>query len=246
MSIDRENTNSPLNATPLPGWFFIIIPVYITAIFIWFFFPVAGNWKWVEAWVYLGLIVIITGGMYYYINTKNPLVIRNRMKLKKKGVTDRIKKEAGSDKWVIPLLSIAFFSTWIIPGLDQRLNWPGSVPLVLVVIGQTFSAVGIVGVHLATLHNPYASKLLDINEGQQLVDTGLYAHVRHPLYSGAVIWAVGTPFALGSWWGLIPAVMTIGVFLFRIRLEEAMLLKEMEGYADYRTRVKFRLIPYLW
>jgi protein-S-isoprenylcysteine O-methyltransferase Ste14 len=97
--------------------------------------------------------------------------------------------------------------------------------------------------NMAMLQNAFASKLLDINQDQQLIDSGLYARIRHPLYTGAILWLLSTPVALGSWWALIPAAIAVISILLRIRYEEEMLVEGMEGYADYQRRVKHKIIP---
>ncbi len=81
---------------------------------------------------------------------------------------------------------------------------------------------------------------------KKLVDTGLYAHVRYPLYSGAILLALALPIALGSWWGLIPAAVFAMTMLVRIKFEEEMLEKGMDGYTDYQTRVKYKLLPKIY
>ncbi len=96
---------------------------------------------------------------------------------------------------------------------------------------------------VAQMQNAFASKLLDINKDQKLIDTGLYAKVRHPLYSGAIFWALGSPIALGSVIGLIGSILVIIVLIIRIKPEEEMLIKGMEGYGDYQKRVKYKLFP---
>ena len=93
------------------------------------------------------------------------------------------------------------------------------------------------------LQNAFASKILDINQDQHLIDTGLYAKVRHPLYSGASLMALFTPVALGSWISIPFGVFVIICLLLRIKYEEAMLVNGMEGYTDYQKRVKYKLFP---
>ena len=96
---------------------------------------------------------------------------------------------------------------------------------------------------ISQVQNAYASKILDINKDQKLIDTGLYSKVRHPLYSGAIFWVIGTPIALGSIVGLVGSLLVILALLIRIKFEEEMLIKGMEGYEDYRKRVKYKVFP---
>ena len=106
--------------------------------------------------------------------------------------------------------------------------------------------IGLVIMDISMVQNAYASKFLDISRGQKLIDTGLYAHVRHPLYLGAILMTLGLPIALGSWISLIPAVIGISSLIVRIKFEENMLIDGMEGYKEYRMRVKYKLIPNIY
>jgi len=113
-------------------------------------------------------------------------------------------------------------------------------------LGVLVMNIGVVILMVAMLQNAFASKILDINQDQQLVDTGLYSKVRHPLYAGAVLMILGVPIALGYWPGLVPAVISVLSLVVRIKYEEEMLVKGMAGYAEYRERVKYRLIPRIY
>lgn len=239
---DKENSN---NAKPLNNLVLFAMFLYGTALIAILIILPAWDWGWIQGWVYVILFIGVTMIFFFYINQKNPTVLRNRMKVKKTGVTNLIKKEAGSDKWLLPAFGIPGLSTWILPGLNRRFGWT-SMPLTGVIIGFLVIIIGVIIFNVALLQNAYASKLLDINEGQKLIDTGLYAHVRHPFYTGLVFWFIGTPFALGSWYSIIPAVLMIVGILMRIKFEEEMLIKGMEGYDDYRTRVKYKLIPKIY
>jgi len=110
-------------------------------------------------------------------------------------------------------------------------------------VGLLISNIGLVIMDLAMLQNAFASKILDINKGQELIDTGLYARVRHPLYAGGIIWIMAVPIALGSWWALLPSAVAASGLIMRIKPEEQMLVKGMKGYTDYKTQVKYKLFP---
>ena len=113
-------------------------------------------------------------------------------------------------------------------------------------IGLAVVNAGTIIMDIAMLQNAFASKLLDINKGQTLIDTGLYAHIRHPLYSGASLMILALPIALGSWWGLIPAIIGGLSLVVRIKFEEDMLVTGMDGYSDYQSTVKYKLLPKIY
>ena len=230
---------------PLPLWFMMLMPIYAGGILALFLFPVAKDWRWLEAWIYIITFAINIGISYIIINKKNPRVIRNRMKVKKAGLTAATRKSAGSDRFLIPIMGIGFFGALIVPGLSHRFGW-SSLPITLEITALILSNAGLIIMNIAMLQNSFASKLLDINKGQFLIDTGLYAHVRHPLYAGSLLMIVPVPVALGSWLGLIPAAVAVLALVFRIKFEEEMLIKGMDGYQEYQTRVKYKLIPKIY
>ncbi|MFN2145410.1 MAG: methyltransferase family protein [Anaerolineales bacterium] len=230
---------------PLPLIFMIFLPVYTGGLLAVAIFPLAGDWRWLEGWIFcISIGVILTIG-FAYINKVNPRVLRNRMKTKKEGLTAITRRSAGSDRWIMPVMSIGFFTALMLPAWAHRQGWANlSFPVEM--LGVLVMNIGVVILMVAMLQNAFASKILDINQDQQLVDTGLYSKVRHPLYAGAVLMILGVPIALGYWPGLVPAVISVLSLVVRIKYEEEMLVKGMAGYAEYRERVKYRLIPRIY
>lgn len=226
----------------------LIIPFYAGVIFAFLVFPLAGDWLWIEGWVFVVLFAVFGFIMAYVLNKKNPRVVRNRFKWRKEKKMDdkESEKASSSDKFIFPIFIIGFVLLFVISDLDHPFNWSGAFPIWLEILGFFLLGVGLYIIFLAQLQNAYASKVLDIREGQKLIDTGLYAHVRHPLYSGMIGFVVGMPLGLGSWWALIPAVFCILGMVIRIKFEEKMLIKGLDGYIDYQKRVKYKLIPKIY
>jgi protein-S-isoprenylcysteine O-methyltransferase Ste14 len=245
MGIETELDAIDALDKPLPLWFIIILPFYACGILAVILFPIAKDWRWLEAWAFIITFAINIMISYAIINQKNPRVLRNRMKIKKKGLTAATQKSAGSDWFLIPLLTVGFFGALIVPGVTHRLGL-SLLPAVLEIAGLVLTNIGLIIMNIALLQNSFASKLLDINREQYLIDTGLYAHVRHPLYAGAILMILSIPIALGSWLGLIPATVAVLSLVVRIKYEEEMLVKGMVGYRDYQTRVKYKLIPKIY
>ena len=227
---------------PLPIWFLVILPVYSGGFLALLLLPAAGDWRWLEAWLVIISFAVITTIYYALINKNNPRVLRNRMKVRREGLGEKRQTTAFRDLLAMIGLGLGFFGFMVIAGLDYRLGW-SSVPFWLKMVGLVVFNIGYVIMNTVLLQNAFASKLLDINQDQQLIDTGLYARVRHPMYSGVLLWLAFMPLALGSWWALVPAVVAVVAIILRIRLEENMLLDGMEGYADYQERVRYKLIP---
>jgi len=230
---------------PFPLWTIILIPLYVVGIFSVILFPVAQDWTWLEGWTLIIIIAINLGVGNYFINKYNPSVLRNRMKMKKEGITKKTKKPAQSDWFIFPMLFLGFIGALIVPAIDYRYNW-STIPLVWKLVGFFFLNLGTMMMELAMLQNAYASKVLDVRSGQELIKTGLYGHVRHPLYTGSIIMVLGMPIALGSLYGLLPAIVGAYSLIFRIRFEEQMLLKGMQDYKDYQKEVKYKLLPHIY
>ncbi|MFW9951612.1 MAG: methyltransferase family protein [Candidatus Thorarchaeota archaeon] len=143
------------------------------------------------------------------------------MKVKKVGLTEKTKSKARSDIFIMPLVSIGFFGAIILPAFDYRYHW-STIPFIMEIIGLIILNIGLIIMVIAMIQNAYASKLLDIKKGQRLIDTGLYSHVRHPLYSGTILVILGLPSALGSWFSLIPAIIGVFSLIILIKFEEEM------------------------
>lgn len=120
------------------------------------------------------------------------------------------------------------------------------MPVWLCVVGLGLTAVGLGASMLVVLQNSWAAGTIEIQTGQELVARGLYGIVRHPMYSGATLMLVGIPLGLGSFWGLLPGLLGVVALIVRTVDEEKMLVQDLPGYPDYRARVRYRMVPYLW
>ena len=140
------------------------------------------------------------------------------------------------------LLSSALF---VVSALDHRFGW-SQVPTSVVLVGNVLVAVGLGLAMLVVQQNSYAAANITVEAGQELVSTGLYGLVRHPMYFGALIMMIGTPLALDSYWGLVVLIPSLVVFAFRILDEEKALTQELTGYVEYTQKVHHRLVPGVW
>lgn len=205
-------------------------------------FVSAGTLAWPAAWVYLALTAIVSFGGGLWLGRHDPALLAERLK----PVIQPEQK--GWDK-LFMLIMLALWVGWLVlMGLDAgRYRW-SRVPLLVQI-----ASVGLIGlscylVGLTFKANSYAAPVVKIQKerGHRVVTTGPYAYVRHPMYAGALCFVVGAPLLLGSWWGLAGAIVLILAIAIRAVLEERALRAELEGYADYAARVRYRLVPYLW
>jgi protein-S-isoprenylcysteine O-methyltransferase Ste14 len=133
----------------------------------------------------------------------------------------------------------------VVSVLDHRFGW-SPVPPAICLVGDVLVAVGLGVVAVVVIQNSYAAATVRVEAGQKVVSTGLYGLVRHPMYTGNVIMMVGIPLALGSYWGLLFVVPCVMVLASRIRDEEKLLQKELDGYGEYTQKVCYRMVPGMW
>jgi protein-S-isoprenylcysteine O-methyltransferase Ste14 len=202
------------------------------------FWP-AGTFDYWQAWVYIGVYAVL--GVIYsvYIGLTNPDVLRRRMKQGPTAETRPLQKIVAGGVYVI------FTAVLVVSALDHRFGW-SHMPTPVAVIGQVLVAIGLISTMIVVGQNNYAAATITVEAGQKVVSTGLYGIVRHPMYSGALLLLVGTPLALGSFWGLL-ALLPVPIGLaYRILDEEKALTEELAGYREYMQDVRYRLMPYVW
>ena len=141
--------------------------------------------------------------------------------------------------------SFGFLAILIVPSLDHRFSW-SYVPLGIVLAGDLLVILGFYIVFKVFRVNTFTSATVEVDEQQTVVSTGPYAVVRHPMYSGALVMLLGTPLALGSWWGLAAFAVMVAVIVLRLLDEEKFLLAHLPGYEAYAAKVRYRLLPSVW
>jgi protein-S-isoprenylcysteine O-methyltransferase Ste14 len=200
-----------------------------------FFLP-AKTFNYWQAWVYLGVVLIPLMYVAFYFMKRDPEFLLRRMKTKEK-VT--------AQKWIIGLSGIPLLLVYLLPGFDVRLGW-SKLPVWLVLAADLISLAGYILVILVFKENHFASRVVEVSEGQKVIDTGPYALVRHPMYLGTAIMYLFSPLALGSFWAVIPALVMVPVLVARIISEEKLLVAELPGYAEYKQKVRSRMLPGIW
>lgn len=202
------------------------------------FWP-AGTFDYWQAWVFIAVFAVI--GIIYtaYLAVKNPDVLRRRMRAGPTAETRPV------EKIIVAGVYVTFTAMLVVSALDHRFGW-SLVPAVVSVCGNILVAIGLGGSIFVVLQNNYAAATITVEAGQELVTTGLYGLVRHPMYSGALIMMIGIPPALGSYWGLVLVIPALVVLVFRIFDEEKALTEELDGYREYIQDVRYRLVPHVW
>lgn len=203
----------------------------------------SGNWLWLEGWIFsLWFDAMVLSNMMY-LYWKDPALLAERSKAPG---SDNQKQW---DKYLIIGIYVWALVWFIIMPLDaKRFGWSPLFPVWLKVLGGVALLPALYLIYQATVENTYLSTLVRIqtDRKQHVISTGVYGFVRHPLYLGCLLMTLGAPLLLGSLYGFIIGFIGVIAVVGRIIGEENMLVNELEGYEEYKKKVKYRLVPFVW
>ena len=189
-----------------------------------------------NAWLFMGLLFVPMMLMGAVLLCKAPALLRKRL--------DHKEKES-AQKGVLALSALMFPAGFILSALDFRFSW-SSVPQWCVILSSVLFLIGYAAYAEVMRENAYLSRTVKVQEGQKVIDTGLYGIVRHPMYFATLLMFLPMPLILGSFWGLIPFALYPCILVIRILNEEKVLSEALPGYTEYRKKVKYRLLPLIW
>ena len=196
----------------------------------------AGTLSYTNGWLFVGLLfvpMLIAGFVMLY---KTPEFLKKRLDAKEKQT---------AQKGVVAFSGLMFVVGFVVAGLDFRFGW-SKMPSWVVVTASVLFLVAYALYAEVMRENTYLSRTVKVEQGQTVVDTGLYGIVRHPMYAVTVLMFLMIPLILGSWYGLIVFVFYPAIIVVRLKNEEDLLTKELPGYAAYKQKVKYRIIPFIW
>jgi len=211
--------------------------------FIWFFaviFLPAGTLDYWQGWAFFLTTAICTSLATVYIALSDKQLLERRLNMGPSAEKTLIQKI------IVAVGAPVFVAAIVMMVLDHRFGWSPVVPAWLSIFGDGLGVLGALMYFLVVKENRYAAATVEVAEGQTVVTTGLYAIVRHPMYSGAILMLAGMPLALGSWWGLLFVPFVVAGFAWRLLNEEKFLRENLPRYADYMREVPYRLAPYIW
>ena len=196
----------------------------------------AGTLSYPNGWLFMGILFVPMFGAGIVMMIRNPMLLKSRLKAK---------ESAREQDLVIKLSGLMFLAGFIVAGLDFRFGWL-SLPKG-VVIGATAAFLIAYVLYAEVLReNTYLSRTIEVQEGQTVVSTGLYGIVRHPMYSVTLLLFLSMPLVLGSLYAFLIFLVYPFLIAKRILHEESFLEKELPGYTEYKQKVKYRLIPFIW
>jgi len=189
-----------------------------------------------QAWVYIFIFGTSVVLIFAYLYKNDPKLLERRL--------NRTEKEK-SQKRIQLYIYMAYISVLILPSLDRRFLW-SDVPFLVVMVGDVLVALGYLIIFFVLKENAFAAATIEVTPDQKVVSTGPYAVIRHPMYAGAIIMLLGTPLALGSWWGLLIFIPITFIIAWRLLDEEKFLLQGLSGYKEYCQKTRYRLAPFIW
>ncbi len=196
----------------------------------------AWTFDYFGAWLFLGILFIPMLIMGIVMFLKTPELLEKRLANKEK---------ESAQKGVVGISALMFLGGFILSALDFRFGW-SSVPLWLMLSAAGVFLVGYALYAAVLRENAYLSRTVEVQDGQRVIDTGLYSVVRHPMYLATLLMFLPMPLVLGSLWGLIPFAIYPVAIVVRIINEEKVLSEGLPGYSEYIKKVKYRLIPFIW
>lgn len=196
----------------------------------------AGTLDFSKGWLLMGLLFgpMFVAGLVML--AKSPVFLEKRLDVKEK---------RSAQQGVVKLSGLMFIAGFVVAGLDFRFGW-SQMPKAVTVAASVLFLLAYLLYAEVMRENAYLSRTIQVEEGQTVVSTGLYGIVRHPMYMATLLLFLVMPLVLGSWWALIPFAFYPAIIISRLKDEEELLTRELAGYEEYKEKVKYRIIPFIW
>lgn len=199
-------------------------------------FLASWSFHYWQAWTFLAVFMVSITAVFIDLARNDPNLLARRVKTNEK---------EKSQKVIRFLVNLAFAGAIILSALDHRFAW-SVTSMQVVFAGDALVLLGLLIIFFVFRENTYTAQTVEVEAGQKVISTGPYSLVRHPMYVGGLVFMSGIPPALGSWWGLAMVALFAPILAWRILDEERVLAKDLPGYAEYRNKVKYRLVPFVW
>lgn len=196
----------------------------------------AGSFAYFNGWLFMIILFVPMFFAGIIMMIKNPDLLKSRLNAKEKQKDQNL---------VVKLSGLMFIIGFIIAGLGYRFNWY-TLPKTIVIIATVVFLLAYVLYAVVLKQNTYLSRTIEVSQNQKVIDTGLYSVVRHPMYSATLLLFLSMPLILGSIYSFIIFLVYPFIIVKRLNGEEKFLEKELEGYTEYKQRVKYKLIPFIW
>ncbi|MBQ7935866.1 MAG: isoprenylcysteine carboxylmethyltransferase family protein [Clostridia bacterium] len=196
----------------------------------------AGTLNYTNGWLFIGLLFTPMLFLGVIMRCKAPELLEKRL---------NAKEDENTQKGVVAVSGLLFIAGFTVAGLDFRFGW-SFIPKTVVLVASVILLIAYALYAEVMRENAYLSRTIEVQENQTVVDTGLYGIVRHPMYAVTLWLFLAIPVVLGSWWSFLCFLPYVLVIVVRIRNEEKVLEAGLDGYIEYKKRVKYRIIPFVW
>ena len=196
----------------------------------------ANSFDYWNGWLFMGLLFIPMFIAGIILMIKNPELLKKRLNAREK---------ENEQKWVLVFSGLMFLSGFIIAGLNYRYKWI-ELPYIVTIISSILFIIAYILYAEVLRENTYLSRIIEVQENQKVIDTGLYGIVRHPMYAATILLFLTMPLVLGSVISFLIFLIYTFIIGIRIKNEEKVLEKELEGYLEYKKKVKYKIIPFIW
>lgn len=196
----------------------------------------AGSLKYANGWLFIGLLFIPMLIMGVVLFVKNPTLLEKRL---------NAKENESEQKGVVAISGIMFLAGFVVAGLNYRFDW-WMLPRWAVIAASVVFIASYVMYAEVLRENTYLSRTVEVQDEQKVIDTGLYGIIRHPMYTATILMFLAIPLILGSFWAFLIFLIYPLTIILRIDNEEKVLENGLSGYADYKKKVKHRLLPFIW
>ena len=210
-----------------------------TVVFLALIFLPAWTWNYWQGWLFFVVFAASSTSFTIYLARHDRPLLERRLKAGPQH------EQEWSQKIIVSLVFVAFGAFIVLPVLDHSYGLSPVAPWVSV-LGNLVVVLSFLFIFWVVKVNSFAASNIRVEASQKVIDTGPYAYVRHPMYAAAIWLFVGIPLALGSWWSIGLIVLVVPVLLWRLLDEERILDRDLPGYTEYKQRVRYRLIPYVW
>ena len=196
----------------------------------------AGSLKFMNGWLFMGLLFIPMFIMGIVLLLKNPELLEKRL---------NAKETESQQKTVVAVSGIMFLAGFVTAGLDYRFKWL-VLPKWVIIIASAIFLLSYIMYAEVLRENTYLSRTIEVQENQKVIDTGLYGIIRHPMYTATIFLFLSIPLVLGSLFSFLIFLVYPTIIIMRISNEEKFLESQLDGYAEYKKKVKYRLVPFVW
>jgi len=199
-------------------------------------FAAAGDLRFWQGWAFLAVYFGASALVTQYLISTDPALLERRLRGGPRHETQP------AQRLIMALMVPGFIALMVVPGLDHRFGW-SQAPGIVALAGDALVAAGFYACYRVFRANSFAAATVGVAEGQTVVSAGPYAIVRHPMYAGALVYLLGTPLALGSYWGIAVLALMLPILIWRLLDEERLLEQRLPGYSEYKRKVRYRLLP---